>query len=403
MASETEPNTTNTVIIDREVDDTSQNSLLSGFVNMDLVKELGKHILILYLIYLMGCYNFSFLWIPVGYIGWYLLKSSGTRRQERSATQQAISLDEKKNITSYFGKDLPTWVYFPDVERVAWLNKIIEILWPYAGHYVQDFVKEHIEPLVQEKVTKILSNKFSGSFKFTNMILGDKPFVIKGIKVYDQSITSSRREIIMDMEVSYSGDCDFQVAMSMFKAGIKDLQFHGTLRVVMKPLVTKIPLIGALQIFFLKPPEIDFNLTNVANFLDFPAFKEPLLKVVIEILSSMMVLPNKFPLKLISGISDVLLNFPEPKGVIKLNLIEANNLEKKDGLLGNSDPYAIITVGSDTFTSKTINSTTKPIWNFNCKFIIEDDMYAGQQLEIILNDKDQGTKDDYMGRYLPRY
>lgn len=45
------------------------------------------------------------------------------------------------------------------------------------------------------------------------------------------------------------------------------------LRVVMKPLITKIPLVGGLQIFFLNNPSIDFNLVGVADVLDMPGFR----------------------------------------------------------------------------------------------------------------------------------
>lgn len=44
-------------------------------------------------------------------------------------------------------------------------------------------------------------------------------------------------------------------------------------RVVMKPLITKMPLVGGLQIFFLNNPSIDFNLVGAADILDMPGFR----------------------------------------------------------------------------------------------------------------------------------
>jgi hypothetical protein len=55
-------------------------------------------------------------------------------------------------------------------------------------------------------------------------------------------------------------------------------QVQGLLRVVMRPLITKIPLIGGLQIFFLNNPDIDFNLVGVADVLDLPGLRWELLK-----------------------------------------------------------------------------------------------------------------------------
>lgn len=51
------------------------------------------------------------------------------------------------------------------------------------------------------------------------------------------------------------------------------LQLHGMLRVVMKPLITSIPLVGGLQVFFLNNPDIDFDLVGIADFLDMPGLR----------------------------------------------------------------------------------------------------------------------------------
>lgn len=50
-------------------------------------------------------------------------------------------------------------------------------------------------------------------------------------------------------------------------------QIHGLVRVVMKPLITTMPLVGGLQIFFLNNPAIDFNLVGVADLLDMPGLR----------------------------------------------------------------------------------------------------------------------------------
>lgn len=69
--------------------------------------------------------------------------------------------------------------------------------------------------------------------------------------------------------------------MSGIKAGIKDLQLHGMIRVVMKPLITTMPLIGGLQVFFLNNPDIDFNLIGVADVLDMPGLRFSFVKFAI--------------------------------------------------------------------------------------------------------------------------
>lgn len=80
------------------------------------------------------------------------------------------------------------------------------------------------------------------------------------MKVYDKNV--SRNEVIMDLDLFYAGDCDISFSLGGVRGGIKDFSIHGTVRVVMKPLIPNPPLVGGLQIFFLNNPNIDFNLVG---------------------------------------------------------------------------------------------------------------------------------------------
>lgn len=51
-------------------------------------------------------------------------------------------------------------------------------------------------------------------------------------------------------------------------------------------------------------------------------------------------------------------------------MIEAKDLMKKDISVlgkGKSDPYAIVTVGSQQFRTQTIDSTVNPKWDYWCE------------------------------------
>lgn len=103
------------------------------------------------------------------------------------------------------------------------------------------------------------------------MILGDIPPRIGGVKVYDKN--TSRNEIIMDIDLFYASDCDIAFSLAGMRGGIKDLQIHGMVRVIMKPLISSMPLVGGLQIFFLNNPNIDFNLVGIVDVLDMPGLR----------------------------------------------------------------------------------------------------------------------------------
>lgn len=58
------------------------------------------------------------------------------------------------------------------------------------------------------------------------------------------------------------------------------------------------------------------------------------------------------------------------KGVLRIHVVEAKDLMKKDiGVLGKgkSDPYAVINVGAQQFRTQTIDSTVNPKWDYWCE------------------------------------
>lgn len=132
-----------------------------------------------------------------------------------------------------------------------------------------------------------------------------------GVKVYDKNV--SRNEILMDLDIFYAGDCDISFTLGGVSGGIKDFQIHGLVRVVMKPLITTIPMVGGLQIFFLNNPTIDFNLVGVADLLDMPGLSDLLRRIIVEQVANMMVLPNKLPILLSDEVPANNLKTPEPE------------------------------------------------------------------------------------------
>ncbi|CAJ0939601.1 unnamed protein product, partial [Ranitomeya imitator] len=87
-------------------------------------------------------------------------------------------------------------------------------------------------------------------------------------------------------------------------------------------------------------------------------------------------------------------------GIVRIHLIEASELVNKDfqigGLMaGKSDPYAILRVGTQVFTSRVINENLNPVWKEMYEAIVHE--VPGQELEVELFDKDP-DKDDDLGR-----
>ncbi|XP_059474297.1 extended synaptotagmin-2 [Neocloeon triangulifer] len=346
---------------------------------------------------MLGFFQLSAAWMICPIM--ILIIRDECKRETKSKQQifKRIAMTDERDVIMARVKDLPSWVFFPDVERAEWMNKIFKLIWPNVNSYARDLIKNTIEPVLQEA---LLPYKL-GDFKFERIVLGNIPPRIGGIKVYDQNV--SRSEIIMDIDLFYGGDCDITFSAKGIKGGIKDFQVSGLVRVVMKPLLTQIPLVGGLQVFFLNNPEIDFNLVGIADVLDFPGLRDVLQRIISEQVAAMMVLPNKFPILLSEEVPAQVLKTPEPEGVLRIHLVEARNLMKMDISVlgeGKSDPYTVLTIGSKTYKTQIIEGSVNPKWDYWCE--VEVSSFKAQEILIQVWDWDRGfpgyQNHDFLGK-----
>ncbi|XP_033105787.1 extended synaptotagmin-2-A-like [Anneissia japonica] len=362
----------------------------------DLLPILKKYVgvfFMLFSIWVLGCYGFSSSWVFMITIV-LMLREKATKRKEVKLLVARQAVTSERQVIEAAVQELPSWVYFPDTERAEWLNKIVKQLWPFIEGYVKDMMKETVEPSVQEALPSYLK-----SFRFEKIRLGHYPPRIGGVKVYTDKV--ARDEIVMDLELFYAGDCDIEISfktLKRIKAGIQDIQLHGTLRVEIKPLVNIMPLIGGMSFFFLNKPATDFNLTNLADVLDIPGISGILRNIIEDQIAHFLVLPNRIPVSLMEDVDLTSLKYPMPEGVLRINIVEARDLMKMDfGLFkkGKSDPYVVVEVGAQKFKTKVINNTCDPIWNKYFETIV--DVVDGQFLNLDLFDHDPHSADDPLG------
>ncbi|XP_056370928.1 extended synaptotagmin-1 [Oenanthe melanoleuca] len=290
--------------------------------------------------------------------------------------------------------ELPAWVSFPDVERAEWLNKLLAQAWPFFGQLMEKLLRDSVAPSVRA------CSPHLQSFAFTRVDMGHKPLRVLGVRAHPGT---HERQILLDLNISYVGDVQIDVEVKKFfcKAGVKGMQLHGTLRVILEPLLGEAPLVGALSLFFIRRPTLDINWTGMTNLLDIPGLSSMSDSVIMESLSNLLVLPNRLLLPLVPDLPGAAeLRCPLPRGVVRVHLRAARNLRCKDrflgGLLeGRSDPYAVLRVGTQVGTSDVINDTSDPRWEQVFEFMVHE--VPGQELEVELLDKDP-DKDDLLGR-----
>ncbi|XP_010193321.1 PREDICTED: extended synaptotagmin-3 [Mesitornis unicolor] len=253
--------------------------------------------------------------------------------------------------------------------------------------------KEVLEPKIRAK------NVHLKTCTFTKIHFGQKCPRINGIKAYTKEIDG--RQVILDLQICYIGDCEIHMDISKFNLGVKGVQLYGTLRVILEPLLTEAPFIGAVTLFFMQKPHLEINWAGMSNLLDVPGFNVMSDSLIHDFIASRLVLPNRITVPLRKNMNIAHLRFPIPHGVIRVHLLEAENLVQKDSFLGairgKSDPYAFLRVGTVQYRSKTVSRDLNPIWNETFEFVVHE--VPGQDLEVDLYDEDP-DKDDFMGSLL---
>ena len=111
--------------------------------------------------------------------------------------------------------NLPTWVTFPDVERAEWVNLVLRKVWPKFEEIANQVAKLLVEPKVNEILKRLsikgLNLETLSGFKIKQVVLGNIPARVQGIKVYERNV--ARDELVVDVELMYAGDARVKFAL----------------------------------------------------------------------------------------------------------------------------------------------------------------------------------------------
>ncbi|XP_008305218.1 extended synaptotagmin-1-like isoform X2 [Stegastes partitus] len=356
----------------------------------------GKCLGALLPVYLAGYYRVSTSLLVFGmmvYTGWKHAREAKEARL-RTAFQLLNNEEEYTSMkVSKIKRDLPAWVNFPDVEKVEWLNKVLQQVWPFVGQYLEKLLIETIAPSIRA------SSSHLQTLSFTKVDMGNKAMKVVGIKAHTEN---DKGQVLLDLYISYVGNVEINVEVKRYfcKAGVKGIQLHGMMRVILEPLIGDVPIVGAVTMFFIRRPKLDINWTGLTNLLDIPGLNVMSDSMIMDAIASFLVLPNRLVVPLVPGLHVARLRSPLPRGVVRIHLVEAQSLAAKDNyvkgvMAGLSDPYAILRVGPQTFTSQHVDNTDSPKWGEMYEVIVHE--VPGQELEVEVYDKDP-DQDDFLGR-----
>ncbi|KAF7525344.1 hypothetical protein G7054_g11129 [Neopestalotiopsis clavispora] len=278
-------------------------------------------------------------------------------------------------------------------ESAGFLNDIIEQLWPNINVAGCRMVKEIVEPMFASMLPGPLA-----SLKFVKLDLGPVPIRVSAVDVHK----ADNDGIKLDMDVTWDGKSDIELDGKMVpKLGIEHVSLKGRLSVLLCPLTNVIPLIGAAQVAFINPPELKLDFTNAANVADWVLVNKMIRKVILDIIGSMAVLPNRYLVKMAND-NDFFKTYLPHLGALRLTVEKAIGISgpKKSGakrLLAKivkdiPDCYCKVTVGAEEeWRTSTKKNDKDPEWNETHDFLVAD---YDQRVFIDVQDDDLGGDDD---------
>ncbi|WOG97761.1 hypothetical protein DCAR_0417102 [Daucus carota subsp. sativus] len=287
-------------------------------------------------------------------------------------------------------QEIPKWVKSPDHDRVDWLNKFIETMWPYLNRGICKQVKTIADPIIAEQIPQYKID----SVQFETLSLGCLPPTFTGMKVY----TTGEKEVIMEPTLKWAGNPNILVAIKAFGLRVSiqvvDLQVFAFPRITLKPLVPTIPCFAKILVSLMEKPHVDFGLKLLgADAMSIPGLYSFVQGTIKEQVANMYLWPKTLEVV----IMDPTKAMKRPVGILNVKVVRAMKLKKKD-LLGASDPYVKLKISEDKLPSKKTTVKHKdlnPEWNEEFSITVKDP--ESQILDLVVYDWDKVGKHEKMG------
>ncbi|KAK1370333.1 Synaptotagmin-1 [Heracleum sosnowskyi] len=286
--------------------------------------------------------------------------------------------------------EIPLWVKNPDYDRVDWLNKFLEHMWPYLDKAICKTAKNIAKPIIAEQIPKYKIE----SVEFEALTLGSLPPTFHGMKVY----VTDEKELIMEPALKWAGNPNVTVAVKAYglKATVQvvDLQVFASPRITLKPLVPSIPCFANIFVSLMEKPHVDFGLKLLgADLMSIPGAYRFVQELIKDQVANMYLWPKTLEVP----IMDPAKAMKRPVGILHVKILRAMKLKKKD-LMGASDPYVKLKLTEDKLPSKKTavkHKNLNPEWNQEFNMVVKDP--ESQALEFNVYDWEQVGKHDKMG------
>jgi hypothetical protein len=267
------------------------------------------------------------------------------------------------------------------MDTTEWLNWILAQIWPEMEAVARKMVLDMI-PDIEKELPSLLR-----PLQLLTLSLGASPPRLGPVQVNEVV-----NGISIDMGFCLNADvqCMFQVGGIV--VGIQHLRLKMPLRIVLKPFIPVVPIIGGVLLFALGDPELDFELTSetLSGALSvLPMVHRVMKRVAKEQLRKKLVVPNRIYIPIVTPLEwaiDVAAMYPSPVGLLRCQVRGCKNIPLTGyGIVAR--PCVNFYVGSTLISSPDMRILVSPT-NRHCSlswddFIIEFFVYSLHQTLVI--------------------
>eukprot|EP01062_Namystynia_karyoxenos_P062205 TRINITY_DN55128_c0_g1_i1.p1 TRINITY_DN55128_c0_g1~~TRINITY_DN55128_c0_g1_i1.p1 ORF type:complete len:2173 (+),score=797.88 TRINITY_DN55128_c0_g1_i1:95-6520(+) len=199
----------------------------------------------------------------------------------------------------------------------------------------------------------------------------------------------------LNLSISWRSNMVISIKTNLGEVGIKGLTFNGTIGLWLRPFVPRVPIVGAVEIGFVNPPQVKIDMFGAL--LSLPGVNDTVHGIIDQQLANAMVLPNRIAVPLDPMLPRSLISHPLPEGILQLTVLRCEKLPSMD-LVGKSDPYVVVRVGASTRRTEVINDCSSPKFGGGQGVVMTFPVYDEEQWVWIEVRDDDPTGFDVIGQ-----